>query len=177
MSTELSVLHRYSDQVKPPSCLTYLQRAVLIWLQWRRTQRAPRQVLPWPQPAQLSHPLLEPITENGDDFNRFDIFEYPSRSAENSLCFKEQKCVVEQFPVQPNEFYLGMAIGLSLKSSSWAQWYRILLAYLFLTKSVRKMERMGWKCSPLTECLPIKIKALLLTLGTTKTKKKKHKWY
>lgn len=55
--------------------------------------------------------------ENGDDFNRFDIFEKPCASAENSLCFKEQRCVAEKFPVQPNELRLGMTMVLSLISS------------------------------------------------------------
>lgn len=154
-----------------PTSQALARWAVLIWLPRRKPQKVPRQIPSWPEPVLLSYPPLEPTMENGDDFNRFDIFEKPCVSAENSLCFKEQRCVAEKFPVQPNELHLGMTMVLSLISSPWTWWYQIPLAYHFLIKSIGKIWHMGEKCSPLTECLPIKIKAFLLILALLKHRK------
>lgn len=106
-----------------PASQALARWAVLIWLPRRKPQIVPRQVLSWPESVLLSHPPLEPIMENGDDFNRFDIFENPCRFVENSLCSKEQRCVAEKFPVQPNELRFGMTMVLSLISSPWTWWW------------------------------------------------------
>lgn len=55
--------------------------------------------------------------EGGGRFNWFDVLGDLCRSAENSLYFKEQRFVVEQFLVQLKEFYLGVTMVLSLMSS------------------------------------------------------------